>query len=250
MASNTTSIEEIAALSRISANLPSSVSDVIDRYLHLHVGAHVLPCPYWRNRVGVRGLIDGKGTPSEIETEASSQALARGIDLSILSFQEVVTFMHQIKLGVDCSGFAFQLLDAFDKAKNHPGLESQITPTPGGNPLKQKRFRTNADYLTNHHNARPITAYMDIQPGDLIRFDGGKHLMVIVDVLDSLITYIHSSRKYTTITGVHYGQITLVQPSQSLESQTWQEQTHDNQSLGQQYFHTSVGDGIFRLNWW
>lgn len=250
MASNTSSINQGTVLSQLKTHLPQMVSDIVDHYLHLQLGPHFLPCPYWRNKDGIRGPLDGKGRPEEIELESARIAQGRDMDFHTSTPEEIIAFLYRNKIGVDCSGLAYQILDSFNQSGLGRSLDTYITPTPGGNPFNQKRFRTNADYLTNASNSRPVSSIAEIQAGDLIRLDGGRHVTVILELQENTLTYIHSTREYTQMSGVHFGQIKITDTSKSLELQDWQEITNDDQTLGKQYFHPSQGDGVFRLKWW
>ncbi len=236
----------------VPSSLPSRVIRLLDHYLCLKLGHQCVPCPYWaddliHHRFPTPG--GGKGTPEEIETLTHNLAKKSHLDLSNLSVSDIRRFMRRQHLGVDCSGFAYHLLNAFDQAQSRQGLAGKLTLTPGGNPLNQDRYRIDADYFTRSENSYPINSITASKPGDLIRMIRGKHLLVILEVKPDQITYAHSSN-LTKTTGVHLATIKLINPEKDLSSQKWHELTRKGENFGQKYFKPSQGDAVFRLKIW
>jgi hypothetical protein len=232
--------------------MASSASQFLNSCTHhyrLKLGGKPVWCPYWSDnwRRGIRGPHGGKGTPEEITATANQLAKEQQYQLSSHSPDQIRQFMTRHRLGVDCSGFAYYLLNQLLQHLHYPTLDQIISPPPLGNPLNPLLFRCNARCLTSLRH----TLYIDFprqpaQPGDLLRFHRGKHLMIITQVTPNSLTYAHSS-SLTQTTGVHFGTITLTNPRQDLSRQHWHELTSDGSDYPQAYFHPPAGDGLRRL---
>jgi cell wall-associated NlpC family hydrolase len=196
---------------------------------------------------GIRGWHGGKGTPSEITQTTKLLAKEQNVDLQKLSSDQIRQFMTKNRLGVDCSGFIYYLLDQTFLQLHHNSLDKIIKAKLTKNPLNPPRFRCNADCLTNDPNTIPIIFPKErIQSGDLIRIHQGKHVAIIIKSNKSKITYAHSSGK-TATTGVHFGQINITQLKKDLSQQSWLELTPSGKNYGTLYFRPRKGDGIRRL---
>lgn len=213
---------------------------LLDRYMNLKIGDKRLRTTYWRDRRKLLGFLGGKGRPDELENAIVMEVNKRELDLTTMTEHELRAFMKQAKIGVDCSGLVYQLLTAFDSS-----FENKVVPTPGGKPDNDKRFRTNADTLTNEQNTVTVDKLSDIRFGDLIRMDGGRHVLIVVQVTDDMIRYAHSS-DMTKTTGVHIGRIKIENPELGLEQQHWMEKTVRGGTFREKY-DPSKGDGVFRL---
>lgn len=198
--------------------------------------------PYYvnsaRNSLQQEAVLVGKGTAHEIALKTIEYANQDKVDLRQLSPPQIYAFQKKHRLGIDCSGLAFHLLEL---------LYPQIGNTLVGSDNRRGVRRLSANLLTSFPNAVPIPPDAQPQLGDLIRFDSGKHVLFIVEADKKHIHYLHSSQR-TKIRGVHFGQITLASPHLDLSHQQWS----DVLSNGKPYhslFSTSTGDGIFRLQY-
>ena len=145
------------------------------------------------------------------------------------------------KKGIDCSGLAFHLLDFYSQLTFKKSIADDLIGTDG----KKGVRRLSANLLTSQPNSFPITSISDIQTGDLIRLNSGKHILFVLEKTKNHILYIHSSNK-TKTRGVHFGEIKINDYDKSLEYQNWNEVTPDNKNYSA-YFCPKNGDGIFRL---
>src|SRR3989344_7810930 len=85
--------------------------------------------PYYNNaRVAVRGLrvMRGKGSPEEIKDEALLYALREKVDLKMLTSETYKKFLVDHKLGIDCSGLAYHVLDAESRARGLGTLQHKL----------------------------------------------------------------------------------------------------------------------------
>lgn len=195
--------------------LEGKARNVIDRYLALPFGSKP-SCPYFNNRrrksKSALRVLRGKGTPEEIAEEATIDALHARIDVSSLSTDTLKNFLVENGLGVDCSGFAYHVLNAFAEEKTGKSLKKFVTSNRKGFLGKlAARLRPAENFgvssFAHERNSIEIEA-SEAKPGDIIVFLGtGKdglynHMVVITSVerlrdtsatsADTRITYAHS----------------------------------------------------------
>lgn len=221
---------------------------VIYKYENLDLPSSV-KCPYHNNRrsklkAGLR-VLSGKGYPEEISDEAKLISLREKIDLKNLSKEETTRFLVDHGLGIDCSGFAFWVLNQELKSQGKSGLAKNIKIASNRNILRKliARFRpaenTGVRTLSDNENSLKIEI-TDVKPADIIIMlrddDDGKyndHILIIKEVhLDiqgkaQAIEYIHSidwpsDGKYNT--GIASGRIDI---NSNLINSTWTERNTD-----------------------
>jgi len=233
------------------------------KYTHLPLGRKKIRCPYWMNNLkrGIFGPGGGKGKPEEIVEITERKAKKANLDLGKMTEEEIISFMEKSRIGIDCSGFVFWMMDVFDKEKGGNGITDDI-------PGCQGKFlcRANVKMLTGEEVTLPIEKVKDIKVGDIIRLHGGKHVTMVIRVIrDQLkispdgagqalgkireIEYAHSSG-LTETSGVHSGRIIINDPDFGLEKQTWQEKTDEGENYGHKYYLATFGDGVKRLKIW
>lgn len=221
-------------------------------YSHLLLGGKKIRCPYWSNkqRILLTGPFKGKGTPIQITRATIEVAQKHNLDLNKISSDGIRRFMERYRLGVDCSGFVYHLADALDKEKGRKGIFDFIKGVKGKGVRK-----VNAFCLTNNYNSVEIKTLKQIQIGDLVRLQGGKHLAIVIRIernpsgLPNKVVYAHSA-KSTAITGVHSCHFIVLDPSKSLESQKFFEETNKGLNYFNQKFQPEKGDGLRRLKIW
>lgn len=225
-----------------------ALQNLFQQYSRLPIGGKEIVCPYWMNKLtsGIFGPGGGKGRPEQIVEIVNKEAENACFDLAKASEEEITAFMRTRRIGVDCSGFAFWMLDALCKEKGNKSLVDLIPEASGG----FAGSKANVKLLTSDKFASRIDLSA-VQVGDMIRHRGGKHLMVILSIERDdegsvwKITYAHSSDR-TEITGVHLGVIDVVYPQKTLAEQLWQEKNAEGDSYLIDYLQES-GDGLYRL---
>jgi hypothetical protein len=225
---------------------------VIDAYLSLSLSARP-SCPYFNNRrKKTRGnlrVLIGKGTPEEIVEEAHILAKLGRISINELSPEKTKEFLVTHNLGIDCSGFAYHVLNAFAQEKTGKSITSFVTSTRTGiigTFLARLRPAENLGVNSFRHgkNSSEISI-STARAGDIITFIGtGKektynHILVITGVSEDVhgvkISYAHSyawpsDGLYNH--GVREGSITL--HDDNVMNGTWHEQGvtgNDNYTL-------------------
>lgn len=166
--------------------------DEVNKYLRLRVGSWEVVTPYYTNDAGrvfgrvlreagigdeikkkiltifyskkfPYGWYGGKGSASEIEDAVRKIAEARGVDVSTFSKDGVISFMQLCGLGVDCSGFVFQVL------KPLVGEEKLIS-TLSFKSDEKNSFRVQAVSFGEGQTEHVLPT--GLQPLDLILFKG------------------------------------------------------------------------------
>jgi hypothetical protein len=229
----------------------SALQELFYQYTHLPIGGKEIRCPYWRNRLtlGITGPFGGKGRPEQIIEATRLAAKKAAVNLNQMSEEEILAFMKRKKIGVDCSGFVFGLLDALDREKGGKGIAKIIPRFPGTQPERQ----ASAEKLTSEALSVGVEKINEIQVGDMIRLDGGKHIAIILKIEKDLgkvkgVEYAHSSER-TKIQGVHSAKIKIVDARGSLMAQEWEEILPSGDSY-QKMLLTAKGDGARRLKIW
>ncbi|MEK7596641.1 MAG: hypothetical protein AAB450_00820 [Patescibacteria group bacterium] len=189
---------------------------MIENYLALPLGAgpNARPnCPYFNNRRRkIRGslrVVKGKGTPEEIAEEAMIDAKFARVKTSGLPAGKLKEFLIKNDLGIDCSGFAYHVLNTLCQEKTGKKLQSFVKPLRAGfigALLGRLRPAENIGVIAfaDRKNSSAIKI-SEAGPGDIIIFLGtGKdknynHILVITavdrtnsDTLATRISYAHS----------------------------------------------------------
>ncbi|HEY9481124.1 MAG TPA: hypothetical protein VIR98_02760 [Candidatus Paceibacterota bacterium] len=193
----------------IEGKISGQTRAIIDAYLALPVGAKP-SCPYFNNRRRkVRGslrVLKGKGTPQEIAEEVKIDAKLLHVDIAALSTDKLKEFMVSRDLGVDCSGFAYHVLDAFCRETIGKSISSCVSTLRGGfvgRLIGQLRPAENVGVATFTHekNSALINA-SQTRPGDFISMIScgpdkqHNHMLVVTGVEEAetglRISYAHS----------------------------------------------------------
>lgn len=202
--------------------------EAYDQFL-LPLGGKKVPTPYRRNEIGsfqkIETQFQGKSSPDILTKTTEELAREKKFNLSQASVEEIREFMRQNKLGIDCSGFSYRMLNYLVQKVKGKNLEAWGFPHIG---------RTNVVKLTSDELSVPISAFDQAEPGDLIRLNstgGILHAVIVLSRKGNLITYAHSSSA-TQPDGVHTGEIIQGQIPADLQYFS---------------FDTTSGDGIRRL---
>ena len=218
--------------------IQNTIFKFIDSYLSMNILGHKLSCPYWSNKlkngkVVLRGFQNGKGDAESIRNELEKLLLKDSQRKNILLDPEKFRkFAKRNRIGIDCSGLVFRILDKI------VGLSGIFNL--GIN-------KTDSKTLTSQVYCRKIQFLGEAKILDMIRINNSRHVALITDVTEDIITYIHSASRLTSKQGVHIGKIKLIDKSKLLENQDFQEKTKNGENFGRKYIHVQQGDGIYRL---
>lgn len=228
----------------------SALDNLFYQYTHLPLGNKFVRCPYWMNKLkrGILGPFGGKGNPEQIIKATKEAASNQNVDLYSLSEEKIFDFMKKNRIGVDCSGFVFWMLDSLCQEKKGRGVSEYIFCS--NPPLKASRANTAT--LLDKKNVQAISL-KDIKVGDLIRLNKGKHVAIVLHLLKDPqtrklleIEYAHSSSR-TKIQGVHSARIRITDSSLSLNEQEWLELDRKNKPYNKENFFSDKQDGLYRL---
>ena len=236
---------------------------VIDQYLHFKAGTAVCSVPYFNNKVTVkRGALrayGGKGSPQDIFVEVQEIAIKKRISLSVVVGSSTAFADESLKkvlvennLGIDCSGFAYYILNAESQESGKGSLDRHLSFIKCVGMIAKIRCSLrpieNCDVATlaNDTNSRVMSA-KEIQPGDFISLlstadaqaEKGHsqtaqrdHILVIhqVEYQNFIPTKIHYSHAIAYPedgiygSGIRQGLIEILDPEKDLLEQKWIEE--------------------------
>ena len=245
---------------------------VIEQYKNFQIGNSTCSIPYFNNkttarRAGLRAEI-GKGSPKDIFDEAEHRAIPQKIDLNLLDSENLKKFLVDSNIGIDCSGFAYYVLNEESKSRGKGSIDKHLSfPLSKGimGKIKSKvRPVENTDVQTLAHNKNSkIVSVKEEQVGDIVTMiggtDGGErdHILIIHQIeyqnfLPVTVHYVHAVAWPTDGEyghGIHEGKIEIVDVSKSILEQKWIEMEKtgvDN------YTFSRAGKSVTeirRLNW-
>jgi hypothetical protein len=252
--------------------------DTIDQYLHFKVGTAECAVPYFNNRhkrqrAGLRAAI-GKGSPKEIFDEVEIVGMKEKISSETWTDVLLKKFMCDSDIGIDCSGFAYYILAAENRAKGYGSIDRHLT-FPNRSFLRRlaAKFRPveNADVLTflNDNNSMSIDI-QKIEPGDFItmttikengaeKTPGERNHIIVIHQIDyqnfvpTTIHYTHSiawpeDGQYGH--GVRQGMIEILEPTKGIIEQKWTEKGKAG-AENPTYLRAKISKTeIRRLKWW
>lgn len=177
----------------------------------------------------------GKAPLNEIAQEFQKEAKRHKLNITCLSPEKIKTTMQSFGIGIDCSGFAYHILNPLVKLKTGKDLSNFLVRFSGllgkidKTLLRNKRYeKISAAQLTSSINTIGIYDVLDIKVGDIIRMTHrgyeGKHPLVVVEVTSKYILYAHSS-EYVEENGAHFGKIIIHNIKDGLNKQEWLEKT-------------------------
>lgn len=214
--------------------MDSKIKYFLDNFFYLNIENKIVRIPYWRNKLNlkkvkrVQGPFGGKGTPEQIKSATLQKAKKLNVDLRKMTAKQIEKFMRQNRIGIDCSGFVFQVLNQLK-----PGFWKKLKKAPGKSSNPARRFNASA-FTSDQNSIRVNGKISEIKVGDIIPvgLENGKitHVMVVVDTSPEEITYAHSSSK-TQLEGPHLGKIIIEYPNEPLDKQRWEEELASGKSI-------------------
>lgn len=230
-------------LSSLKTKYPKTYNLLLD-YLKLPIKGINTNCPYWMNDLtnNIKGPYSGKGTPGQI-----TRIIRKLNSKSNLTNNNINNVLENNKVGIDCSGLVFHLLNSLDKEKGGSGISNKFLRN-NHLPSWRAAWRVNANCLTDKNYTKQVKT-KDVQIGDILRLLKGKHVAMIVGVSNNEIDYVHASN-YTKIKGVHLATIKITNWNKDLDEQLWLEKLENGEDYRTNTYYKSDGDSIRRLRWW
>ncbi len=253
--------------------MSNSLYELANEYINFRIGFKKINVPYAISSYAIKkyGIgsniqaattgkfenYSGKGTPNQIRKALINAAKKENFNLDKATSKDIYKFMESHGIGIDCSGFVYNILNTYLIKKENKSLDNIILRYKGVLGyferfllVKNRVRRSSANTLTNDLNTIKINKVKDIELADIIRLTHsdwkGKHIAIIVDVNKKYITYAMSS-EYTKIKGAHFGRIKIIDPDKSLEKQQWEELTKKGKNYGRDEFNPKRGDAVKRL---
>jgi hypothetical protein len=229
-----------------SKTLSQPALSIIDRYLNFTVGPASCSVPYFNNKTKLSRLAlrvnVGKGSPIDILEEIQSLIIKAHIATDSLTTESLKKVLVDQNIGIDCSGFAYHILNAESVETKKMSLKKRLSFVNCRTLFDQIRCVLrpveNCDVVTFADTVNSsIIALTDIQPGDIITMldnsaEGERdHILVIhqVDYQNSAPTKIHYSHAVAYPedgvygTGIKQGTIDIIDPNKAITEQSWTE---------------------------
>jgi hypothetical protein len=192
-------------------SLDKYVLEMVHRYLCINVGEKVFPAPYYINRIEPLfldlmrkvevedekvervhemyknreipfGWYRGKGTPEEIEESIKSILTSNKITYTELSKDNLIGYMNLFGIGVDCSGFVYNVLSfGFKKIGKFNEFELCLDWSD-----KEKRGVDKAGVFTFSGKASIVINKEDLATCDLAIKKDNDHIALVIGVNDKL----------------------------------------------------------------
>ena len=220
---------------------------VINQYKNFNVGAAVCSVPYYNNRKAqLRGGLKaqvGKGSPKDITEELETVARMQKINTQALDSITLKKILVDNNLGIDCSGFAYHVLNKECLARGKGEIKNFIFFDNATNFWRRFRAKTQPEKNIGaatfaHENNSRIVSLKDVQPGDFITMIGGPegnnrdHIVVIHEVTFKddapvALSYTHSIAWPTDGEyghGVRQGLIRIIDLDKPITNQEWIEE--------------------------
>ncbi len=248
---------------------------VINQYTNFSIGNARCSIPYFNNRhSGARASLRaniGKGSPKDIFDEVESISILEKINVGSLDSITFKKFLVDHNIGIDCSGFAYHILNAENEAREKGTLDKHLSfPFCTGllGKIRCKlRSIENAGVSTFAHdkNSRVLNL-TQAEPGDIITMmsykDGNDkqqldHILIIhqIEYQNFMPVTLHYMNAIAWPTdgeyghGVREGRIEIVNPIKPLTEQRWIENEKadsENYTLARA---TASKTELRRLNW-
>jgi hypothetical protein len=227
-----------------SKTLSQSALSIIDHYLHFKIGPASCSVPYFNNKTKLSRLAlrvnVGKGSPQDISDEVQSLIVKSHVAIDSLTTESLKKVLVDQNIGIDCSGFAYYVL-------NTESLETKKTP------LKKRltfvNCRTffdkircilrpveNCDVVTLADDKNStVISIKDVLPGDFITMlnnhaEGERdHILMIhhVEYREQTPTKLHYSHAVAYPedgvygTGIKQGEINITNMDKAINEQSW-----------------------------
>lgn len=224
---------------------------VIDQYLNFKMGQAVCSVPYYNNKVNRSRLAlrpyVGKGSPKDIFDEIEGLLVKNKIDKNSLDSEALKKILKESGMGIDCSGFAYYILNAESEETGHGSISRRLhfIKCHGivGKVLCKFRPVENCDVATfaSDKNSQLVPT-SEIQPGDFITMLGNtessvgdiserNHILVIhqIDYQNMIPARLHYSHAISYPedglygSGIKQGTIDIPYPDKGITDQVWRE---------------------------
>jgi len=218
----------------------------IEQYERFAIAKAICSVPYFNNKVtrsraSLRTLT-GKGSPRDIHEEIMGILIKGRVDQNILDSESLKKILTDNNIGIDCSGFAYYILNAESESQNKGPLDKHLHFVNCHGLFGKMRCALrpveNCDVstLANDKNSK-VVSINELQPGDIITMQGGPenierdHILVIYQIeyqnfVPTKLHYAHAVAYPTDGiygTGIKKGLIQIADVSKNIIEQIWSE---------------------------
>lgn len=234
---------------------------VIDGYLHFSVGGASTSVPYFNNktvraRASLRARV-GKGSADDIHGEIEDALVRQHIRRESLTSESLAKLLADDGLGIDCSAFAYYILDAESRSRGFGHINKRLAFTQSHGPLGKMICylrpvqNCGVKTLASDANSR-IVPLSDAQPGDMITMLGNgepaangankerDHILVVTAVArgngadaPAHVSYAHAiayPEDGLYHTGAKQGEIEIAFADKPIAEQVWTEGTEGHRT--------------------
>jgi hypothetical protein len=238
---------------------------MINQYRNFHIDSAICSVPYYNNKVaGRRAALRvevGKGSPKDIYEELMHIFLKNKVDIKLLTSEDLKKIMVENNIGIDCSGFAYYVLNEESLGRGKGSLSRHLHYDSF---LAKFRPINNTNVLTYSDNRNSkIIPIKDAQVGDIITMVGGteggerNHILILSQIeyqnfIPLVLYYVHaiawpSDGEYGH--GIHEGKIEITNLEKGIAEQRWIELEKEGE---ENYTHMRANKStteLRRLNW-
>lgn len=224
---------------------------MVNEFMNIQIGKHKVSASFWmnndpdlKNTEMFKAVPNGgKMSPSGIAKMSIKVLDEKNLISENMSDDQIRFFNRQNCIGVDCSGFSYQLVKHIYEEIGGIDFDQKIV---GVNNL-HGITKVNSDFLTNDFNSMSITDVNQIKSGDLIRGMGGIHSLVVASRNGDWIRCAHSSDGVPAV-GVSTFDIHIIKKDGGILDQYWSERNSNGIYFNERLRDKSKpGDGIRRL---
>ena len=219
---------------------------VTNDYSSLRIGNAAASVPYFNNktlrrRMTLRTYV-GKGSPKDIREEVEALLVKQHVSREAVTDAILAKILVDNNIGIDCSAFAFYVLDAECLKRGHGHFNRRLKFLKGKGPIaKMKCYlrpveNTDVKTLASDANTR-IIEVANIKPADLVTMTDGpdgadRHHVLVITRVDSengvpKKAYYSHAVAYPEDglfgTGIKNGVIDIVSPAGKITDQVWTE---------------------------
>lgn len=131
----------------------------------------------------------GKSNPRELKNNVIQMAKEEQLDINQMSCEQIRDFMIKNKLGIDCSGFSYHIINYLLKKVKQTNLQEIGFP---------KASLTNVKRFLSRKLTYKIYSYKQLQPGDFViqikeQNLEKPHMLVVLKKYKHKVVLIHSS---------------------------------------------------------
>ena len=226
--------------------ISDSAIAVINQYKNFQVGKAICSVPYYNNKVkGVRGGLRvevGKGSPKEIYEEVKMILVKEKITDTEINSEQLKKILVDNNIGIDCSGFAYYILNEESKSRGKGSLDKHIHFIRATNIFAKfiVRFKpeANVDVLTFADNKNSeVISLEQVGCGDMITMtsstnNGERNHILVINQIEYqnfkpvTLHYVHAVAWPTDGEyghGIHEGKIEISDTNKNLTEQRWVE---------------------------